>query len=71
METINPHWKRLGSVDEGEALSVGWDGCGRNGDVTASRSLVESNQWLSQQVNKVLKLNVDVSGQKLKFIRDR
>jgi len=40
-------------------------------DVTASRGSVECNQWLLRQVNKVLKLNVDVSGQKLKFIRDR
>ena len=31
-------------------------------DVTVNWSSVESNQWLSQQVNKVLKLNVDVSG---------
>jgi len=30
METIDPHWERLGSVDEGEILSVGWDGCGQN-----------------------------------------
>ena len=27
---VDLHWKRLGSANEGETLSVGWDRCGWN-----------------------------------------
>jgi len=30
MDKFDPHWKGLGSMDESERLSVGWDRRGQN-----------------------------------------